>query len=62
MINNVNNLEKFVNKTNQQIDQLNQAIINFKKSQRLMTKKEPTNLEQVIASYDTAITTLKRCK
>ena len=62
MINNVNNLKKFVSNTNQQLDQLNQAIINFKKAHRLMTRKEPTNLEKVISSYDTTIATLKQCK
>lgn len=62
MVNNVNNLKKFVTKTNKQIDQLNKAIINFKKAHRLMAKKQPTNLEKVISSYDATIATLKRCK
>ena len=62
MVHNTDNLKKFVNKTNKQLDQLNQAIVNFKKAHGLMTKKEPTNLEKVISSYDVTIATLKRCK
>ena len=63
MVHNTDNLKKFVNTTNQQLDQLNQAIVNFRKARRLMTKtQEPTDLEKVISSYDTTITTLKQCK
>lgn len=63
MVHNTDNLKKFVSNTNQQLDQLNQAIINFKKAHRLMTKTQaPTDLEKVISSYDTTIATLKQCK
>lgn len=62
MLHNTDNLKKFVNKTNKQLDQLNQAIVNFKKAHRLMTKREPNDLEKVIASYDATIATLKLCK
>jgi len=78
MVHNVDNLKKFVSDTNKQLDQLTQAIVNFKQAHKMMTKKEPTDvfleddasitsklandLEKVITSYDVTIATLKQCK
>lgn len=38
MINNVNNLKKFLKENEKQLDQLQKAIVNFKQAHELMTK------------------------
>lgn len=48
MVNNIDNLKKFLKENKKQLDQLQKAIVNFKQAHRLMTKNiNPENINKV---------------